>query len=178
MFEPSTVVLAKMFQRVGGKLPIIGVGGISSGETAWQKVRAGAGLLQLYSALVYKGPALIHEICGHLADRLQVLINAWPSAEVVLLGDGVTTSHFVTLDFEDEQILCNGMVSEPDQDVGVPRIINHPIQITSVPRVGHRPAPALGEHSVVVLDELVYGADDIARLRRDGVFVEPPGDDA
>ena len=70
LFEMSTVVLAKMYQKTKGKLPLIGVGGITSGETAWQKIRAGASLIQLYSALVYQGPKLIWDIRRHVAGQL------------------------------------------------------------------------------------------------------------
>ncbi|MCP8896276.1 quinone-dependent dihydroorotate dehydrogenase [Shinella daejeonensis] len=58
LFEKSTTVLAKMRRRVGETLPIIGVGGISSAETAAEKIRAGADLVQLYSCMVYAGPDL------------------------------------------------------------------------------------------------------------------------
>ncbi|AYM56135.1 quinone-dependent dihydroorotate dehydrogenase [Agrobacterium fabrum] len=58
LFELSTTVLAKMRRRVGANLPIIGVGGVSSAETALEKVRAGADLVQLYSCMVYEGPGL------------------------------------------------------------------------------------------------------------------------
>lgn len=62
LFRPSTIVLAKTYQRVEGAFPLIGVGGIASGEDAVTKLAAGASLLQLYSALVYRGPVLIDEI--------------------------------------------------------------------------------------------------------------------
>jgi dihydroorotate dehydrogenase len=58
LFERATIVLAKMRRRLGGDLPIIGVGGVHSAETAEEKIRAGADLVQLYSALVYEGPGL------------------------------------------------------------------------------------------------------------------------
>ncbi|NNE24340.1 MAG: quinone-dependent dihydroorotate dehydrogenase [Rhizobiales bacterium] len=70
LFEMSTVVLAKMYRRTRGELPLIGVGGITSGETAWQKIRAGASLIQLYSALVYQGPKLVWDIRYHVAAQL------------------------------------------------------------------------------------------------------------
>jgi dihydroorotate dehydrogenase len=62
LFRPSTQLLAQVFQRIERKIPLIGVGGIDSAQAAWTKIRAGATLLQLYSALVYKGPALIEDI--------------------------------------------------------------------------------------------------------------------
>ena len=58
LFEKSTIVLAKMRKRLGPTFPIIGVGGIHSPETAAEKIRAGADLIQLYSAMVYEGPGL------------------------------------------------------------------------------------------------------------------------
>ncbi len=70
LFRRSTVVLAKMRLRVGPALPIIGVGGIDSGETAWEKIAAGADLLQVYSGLVYEGPSLVGRILDHLGERL------------------------------------------------------------------------------------------------------------
>jgi dihydroorotate dehydrogenase len=60
-----------MYRLTGGKVPLIGVGGIASADDAYAKVRAGASLLQLYTALVYQGPALIPEIKAGLTARLQ-----------------------------------------------------------------------------------------------------------
>jgi dihydroorotate dehydrogenase len=71
LFLPSTKLLAETFLRVERKIPLIGVGGIDSGEAAWTKFRAGASLLQLYSALVYRGPGLIGEIKRGLLQRLE-----------------------------------------------------------------------------------------------------------
>lgn len=70
LFQRSTIMLAKARKMAGPDLPIIGVGGIDSAETAWEKIRAGADLLQLYSALVFKGPSLIDEILKGLAAKL------------------------------------------------------------------------------------------------------------
>jgi len=61
LFERSTAVLAGMRQRVGAELPLIGVGGIVEGTHAAAKVRAGANLVQFYSGMIYRGPALIGE---------------------------------------------------------------------------------------------------------------------
>ncbi|MDX3978050.1 quinone-dependent dihydroorotate dehydrogenase [Shinella sp.] len=75
LFEKSTTVLAKMRRRVGKNLPLIGVGGVSSAETAAEKIRAGADLVQLYSCMVYAGPGLAGEIVGGLSricDREQI----------------------------------------------------------------------------------------------------------
>ncbi len=75
LVEKSTAVLAKMRRRVGKNLPLIGVGGISSAETAAEKIRAGADLVQLYSCMIYAGPGLAGEIVGGLSricDREQI----------------------------------------------------------------------------------------------------------
>ncbi|MFO0990590.1 MAG: quinone-dependent dihydroorotate dehydrogenase [Hyphomicrobiales bacterium] len=72
LFALATRQLARFYLLTGGKLPLIGVGGIEDAETAWTKIRAGASLLQLYSALVYKGPALIEEILAGLSEKLAV----------------------------------------------------------------------------------------------------------
>jgi dihydroorotate dehydrogenase len=70
LFELSTRKLAQLYRLTGGRLPLIGVGGVSSPETAWQKIRAGASLVQLYTALVYEGPSLVADILAGLAQRL------------------------------------------------------------------------------------------------------------
>ncbi len=70
LFRKSTIMLARARKLAGPDLPIVGVGGIDSAETAWTKITAGADLLQLYSSLVFKGPALIGEILGGLAKKL------------------------------------------------------------------------------------------------------------
>jgi len=61
LFAKSTAVLRSMAQRLGGKLPLIGVGGILSGADAAAKIDAGASLVQFYSGFVYRGPELIGE---------------------------------------------------------------------------------------------------------------------
>ena len=71
LFAPSTAVLADMYRLTGGRLPLIGVGGIASAEDAYAKIRAGASLLQLYTALVYQGPGLVVRIKQGLAQRLR-----------------------------------------------------------------------------------------------------------
>jgi len=70
LFEPSTALLAEMYRLTSGKLPIIGVGGIASGADAYKKIRAGASLVQLYTALVYRGPGLVARIKLELAALL------------------------------------------------------------------------------------------------------------
>jgi len=71
LFEASTSVLREIYALTGGKLPIIGVGGVATGEEAYAKIRAGASLVQLYSAMVYAGPAVVHRIRRELAELLR-----------------------------------------------------------------------------------------------------------
>ena len=66
LFEKSTRVLAKLSQLTDGKLPLIGVGGISSADEAYAKIRAGASAVQLYTALVYHGLSLAADIARGL----------------------------------------------------------------------------------------------------------------
>lgn len=77
LFHLSTRQLAKFHQLSGGRVPLIGAGGISDADTAWAKIEAGASLIQLYSALVYQGPNLVADILSGLAAKLRVhhLIN-------------------------------------------------------------------------------------------------------
>jgi len=56
--KKSTDVIHRLYSHTGGKIPIIGVGGISDAESAWEKIAAGASLLQLYSALIFEGPSV------------------------------------------------------------------------------------------------------------------------
>ncbi len=70
LFEKSTAVLARMRKRVGAALPIVGVGGVSSAETALEKIRAGADLVQLYSCMVYEGPGLPGSIVRGLSSLM------------------------------------------------------------------------------------------------------------
>jgi len=70
LFEKSTRVLAQLSELTGGKIPLIGVGGIGSAEQAYQKIRAGASAVQLYSAMVYQGLSLVDEITRGLDDLL------------------------------------------------------------------------------------------------------------
>jgi dihydroorotate dehydrogenase len=71
LFAPSTALLGDIYRLTKGKLPLIGVGGIASAEDAYAKIRAGASLVQLYTALVFHGPALIGRIKRGLADLLR-----------------------------------------------------------------------------------------------------------
>jgi dihydroorotate dehydrogenase len=70
LFERSTALLAAFFRVTGGRIPLIGVGGVASGADAYAKIRAGASLIQLYTALIFHGPGLIESIKTELAGLL------------------------------------------------------------------------------------------------------------
>jgi dihydroorotate dehydrogenase len=71
LFAPSTALLSEMYHLTGGRLPLIGVGGIASGADAYAKIRAGATLVQLYTALIYEGPGLVARIKADLVALLR-----------------------------------------------------------------------------------------------------------
>jgi dihydroorotate dehydrogenase len=71
LFAPSTALLAEMYRLTGGRLPLVGVGGVASAEDAYEKIRAGASLVELYTALVFEGPGLIRRITLGLARLLR-----------------------------------------------------------------------------------------------------------
>jgi len=54
----------------GGEIPLVGVGGIANADDAWERIKAGASLVQLYSAMVYEGPGIARRIANGLAYRL------------------------------------------------------------------------------------------------------------
>jgi dihydroorotate dehydrogenase len=64
-------VLARAYRLSGGKLPLVGVGGIASGADAYARIRAGASLVQLYTAMVFEGPGIATRIKRELADLLR-----------------------------------------------------------------------------------------------------------
>ena len=71
LFKRATRMLARVYRLTDGKLPLIGVGGISSGEDALAKIEAGASLVQLYTGLVFQGPKLIGAIKLALIEAMQ-----------------------------------------------------------------------------------------------------------
>lgn len=62
LFASSTRILAETYRRVEAQFPLVGVGGVDSASAAFAKIRAGASLVQFYSAMVFKGPALVSEV--------------------------------------------------------------------------------------------------------------------
>jgi dihydroorotate dehydrogenase len=70
LFAPSTAILKAVRQRVGTEIVLVGVGGVSSGADAYAKIRAGASLVQLYTAMAYEGPGIITRIKRELSALL------------------------------------------------------------------------------------------------------------
>lgn len=71
LFDKSTQMLASLFTMVGKEIPLIGVGGISSAEHAYEKIRAGASALQLYTAMVFGGLSMVEKIIKDLDVLLE-----------------------------------------------------------------------------------------------------------
>jgi dihydroorotate dehydrogenase len=68
--DPSTAIIRTLFDALGHSLPIVGVGGVYDGESAYEKIRAGACLLELYTSLVYRGPGVANQIQQELLQLL------------------------------------------------------------------------------------------------------------
>jgi dihydroorotate dehydrogenase len=71
LFALSTALLREFSEALKGRTPLVGVGGVSSLDDAYRKIRAGASLVQLYTALIFKGPALVANIVEGLPARLR-----------------------------------------------------------------------------------------------------------
>ena len=70
--KPLALTALRRFRAVsGGEMPLIGVGGIANADDAWERIRAGASLVQLYTAMVYEGPGIARRIAHGLAARLK-----------------------------------------------------------------------------------------------------------
>jgi dihydroorotate dehydrogenase len=73
LFGRSTEVLRRAYRRTHGTLPLVGVGGVMDGESAWKKICAGASLVQVYTGFVYGGPGLVRHILDVLEQKLSAL---------------------------------------------------------------------------------------------------------
>jgi dihydroorotate dehydrogenase len=81
LFDLSTRILAETYLRVDGAFPLIGCGGVDSAAAAYAKIRAGASLVQIYSALIFRGPLIVGQILSGLralldADRRKTIAEA------------------------------------------------------------------------------------------------------
>lgn len=66
----STEVIRLIYQATDGKLPIVGVGGIFNADDAWEKITAGASLIQIYTGLIYEGPLVVRQVLKGLVQKL------------------------------------------------------------------------------------------------------------
>jgi dihydroorotate dehydrogenase len=82
----STVVVRHLFKQTNGQLPIIGVGGIFNADDAWEKIAAGASLVQIYTGMVYEGPGVAQKIVRGLVQRMK---QAGVSDLKQVIGSGV-----------------------------------------------------------------------------------------
>ena len=71
LLAPSTDLLRRMYKMTEGRMPLIGVGGVASGRDAYAKIRAGASLVQLYTALTFHGPSLLWRMLDELTEILR-----------------------------------------------------------------------------------------------------------
>jgi dihydroorotate dehydrogenase len=74
--ERAQAAVSRIYSHTGGRVPIIGVGGIFTAEDAWQLIRAGSSLVQVYTGFVYEGPEIVRRINRGLADRLRAAGHA------------------------------------------------------------------------------------------------------
>ncbi|MDC3131618.1 quinone-dependent dihydroorotate dehydrogenase [Pelagibacteraceae bacterium] len=71
LFTKSNIILKKMYSLTNGQIPLVGVGGISSGSECYEKIKSGASITQLYTGLIYSGPLLISKIKKELVDLIK-----------------------------------------------------------------------------------------------------------
>ena len=69
--QRSTEVIRQIYQHTRGQLPIVGVGGIFNADDAWEKITAGASLVQVYTGWIYEGPWMVRRILAGLVQKLQ-----------------------------------------------------------------------------------------------------------
>jgi dihydroorotate dehydrogenase len=69
--DRSLEVINLIWQTTQGNLPIIGVGGVFTAEDAWQKITAGAAIVQVYTGLIYEGPMIVKQILQGLVAKLE-----------------------------------------------------------------------------------------------------------
>lgn len=69
--DRSTVLIAKMYKLTKGQIPIVGVGGVFSGQDAFEKILAGSSAVQLYTSLIYHGPPVVQKVKQELSELLE-----------------------------------------------------------------------------------------------------------
>ena len=135
----------------------------------------GLGIVHLLADERFAAPGGIWQNRGELGDAIAEAVATRTSAEWLTVFDAldvpVNRIAVVEETATDEQILTNEMAVVPeDPEIRVPLVINHPIKVSSVPPVGPRRAPDLGEHSAEILRELGYDDEAIRSMAEDGVI--------
>ena len=135
----------------------------------------GLGIVHLLADERFAAPGGIWQNRGELGDAIAEAVATRTSAEWLTVLDAldvpVNRIAVVEETATDEQILTNEMAVVPeDPEIRVPLVINHPIKVSSVPPVGPRRAPALGEHSAEILHELGYDDAAIRSMAENGVI--------
>ena len=135
----------------------------------------GLGIVHLLVDERFATPAGMWQNRGELGDAIAEAVATKTSTEWLAVLDAldvpVNRIAVVEETATDEQILTNEMAVVPeDPEIRVPLVINHPIKVSSVPPVGPRRAPDLGEHSVEILRELGYDDAAIRSMEEDGVI--------
>ena len=64
-------MIGDLYDTIGGKVPIVGCGGIESGERAWNAIKNGSSLIQLYSAMVFQGPSVVGKVTKGLKSKIE-----------------------------------------------------------------------------------------------------------
>lgn len=88
--ELSTQVIRRAWARTGGALPIVGVGGVFSGRDVYEKLRAGASLVQVYTGFVYEGPLMLRRVLAELGELLAA--NGFKSAREAIGSEHTGTT--------------------------------------------------------------------------------------
>ena len=70
LHDKSIQMIGDLYDSIGGKVPIVGCGGIDSAETAWNAIRNGSSLIQLYSAMVFQGPSVVKSVTKGLKSKI------------------------------------------------------------------------------------------------------------
>ena len=108
-----------------------------------------------------------------LGDEIQERIGQKDATDWIRIFEEYDVPAYLIVKVEDlesdEQLVANGMIERPsDATMEMKNLIKHPLNIEGLPRVPHRRAPTLGEHTQEILKEIGYSQEEIARLQKKG----------